>query len=108
MSGRGVMHEEVPQVNGIAAEGLQIFINLKEKNKMLPPTSFHVDKNEAPHFEHTNLNVKVISGVYCGIKAIFQAPEPTQIFDVSINGLADLNKEERFYEFENMFSDRCK
>jgi redox-sensitive bicupin YhaK (pirin superfamily) len=91
LAARGVMHEEVPQRNGVLAEGLQVFINLKEENKFISPTSFHVDSNKAPVFEEDGLRVKVLSGVYNDTKAIFQAPEPTNILDITLDGNSTIN-----------------
>ncbi len=86
MAGRGVMHEEVPLRNGIPAEGLQIFINLKERNKMIAPRAFHVTSAEAPCLKDEGLTIKVVSGSYGQAAAAFQPPEPVQILDIKVQG----------------------
>ncbi len=36
-SGRGIVHEEVPELKGRPARGLQIFVNLAAANKFMEP-----------------------------------------------------------------------
>ncbi|MBL7716348.1 MAG: pirin family protein [Bdellovibrionales bacterium] len=89
MAGRGIMHEEVPQIRGVPAEGFQIFINLKKTNKSLPARAFHVSREEAPVFKGPQIQVKVVSGVYENMNAVIQAPETPQILDVFVGGAAN-------------------
>ncbi|MBY0385577.1 pirin family protein, partial [bacterium] len=86
MAGRGMMHEEVPQTNGIAAEGLQIFINLKKKNKHIDPRAMHVSGKEAAVYKDNGLQVKVLSGAYENAVSKVHSPEPVQILDVQLFG----------------------
>jgi redox-sensitive bicupin YhaK (pirin superfamily) len=85
LAGRGLVHEEVPKAPGLFAEGLQIFVNLKEKNKAVEPASFHVENLHAPRVLTRNgAVVKVCAGSYQGMHAPFKLPEETDFFDATM------------------------
>ncbi len=42
-AGRGMMHEELPEVPGVESHGLQIFVNLRSDHKHADPAAFHAD-----------------------------------------------------------------
>ena len=85
LAGRGVVHEEVPLEGDRAVEGFQIFVNLKEKHKLVEPASFHVKSVHAPRvLTRSGASVKILSGSYEGIYAPFRLPEPTDIWDVAM------------------------
>ncbi|RZA07742.1 MAG: pirin family protein [Proteobacteria bacterium] len=86
LAARGLVHEEVPQPAGLSAEGLQIFVNLKEKHKALAPASFHVENLHAPRVLTRNgAVIKVCAGSYQGMHAPFRLPEETDLFDATMD-----------------------
>jgi redox-sensitive bicupin YhaK (pirin superfamily) len=86
LAGRGLVHEEVPLDSPLPVEGLQVFVNLKEKNKNLDPASFHVESLHAPRVVTRNgAAVKVCAGSYGGMHAPFRLPEETDLYDVAMD-----------------------
>ena len=49
-AGSGVMHEEVPADAIRELHGLQVFVNLSSKNKLVAPRLFRIDKGEVPEW----------------------------------------------------------
>ena len=65
VAGAGVVHDEVPVINGKVAHGLQLFINLAAKDKHLPPASLHIAQADMPRvMQPTGAQVKVAFGGY--------------------------------------------
>jgi redox-sensitive bicupin YhaK (pirin superfamily) len=65
-AGRGMMHEEVPAVPGLAAHGLQVFVNLSRANKQAQPVAFHVNHADMPRVQGGGGSVRVIAGEFAG------------------------------------------
>jgi redox-sensitive bicupin YhaK (pirin superfamily) len=86
LAGRGLVHEEVPLESPHPVEGLQVFVNLKEKHKEVDPASFHVKSLHAPRVVTRNgAAVKVCAGSYEGMHAPFRLPEETDFLDVAMD-----------------------
>jgi redox-sensitive bicupin YhaK (pirin superfamily) len=65
-AGRGMMHEEVPEVNGKAARGLQIFVNMSRVNKQAAPAALKVKREDTPVIAFEGGQVRVVTGEFSG------------------------------------------
>ena len=66
-AGRGMVHEEVPEIKGRPARGLQIFINLPTAMKFLPPSYVHLADADVPKVERGGALVRAALGGSNGI-----------------------------------------
>ena len=85
-AGRGILHEEMPQVRPEGVAGFQLWVNLPAKQKMIAPRYQNVNANEIPAVEHEGgAKIRVIAGEVDGVVGPIGgiAAEPTYL-DVSI------------------------
>jgi redox-sensitive bicupin YhaK (pirin superfamily) len=61
-AGAGMMHEEIPAKPGVAAQGMQVFVNLAAKNKQTAPVTFHVQCESMPVFTREGVRVRAVAG----------------------------------------------
>lgn len=62
-SGRGIMHEEMPQVRPEGINGFQLWVNLPAKSKMSKPNYQEVQKIAIPQFKTPEgVEIRVIAG----------------------------------------------
>lgn len=62
-SGRGIMHEEMPQVRPEGIHGFQLWVNLPAKSKMSKPNYQEVQKTTIPQFTTPDgAEIRVIAG----------------------------------------------
>jgi redox-sensitive bicupin YhaK (pirin superfamily) len=61
-AGRGIMHEEMPQVRPEGIAGFQLWVNLPAKLKMTPPRYQEVRSAEIPEIEREGARIRVITG----------------------------------------------
>jgi redox-sensitive bicupin YhaK (pirin superfamily) len=67
-AGRGIMHEEMPQVRPEGNAGFQLWVNLPAKLKMTPPRYQEVRSAEIPEIEREDgVRIKVITGKIDGV-----------------------------------------
>lgn len=84
-AGRGVQHEEIPEVRGIAVLGLQIFINLPRDKKHMEPGFLHLDVENVPSVEKDGCTIRVVTGSSNGTTSPLETPTPgVRIIDVSM------------------------
>ncbi len=85
-AGRGIMHEEMPQVRPEGVAGFQLWVNLPKKDKMIAPRYQNVSANEIAVIESDgSATVRVIAGSVEGVSGPISgiAAEPMYL-DVSI------------------------
>jgi redox-sensitive bicupin YhaK (pirin superfamily) len=85
-AGRGILHEEMPQVRPEGVAGFQLWVNLPQKDKMSAPRYQNIHAREIPEIRrHGGATVRVIAGSVDGIAGPISgiAAEPTYI-DVSL------------------------
>lgn len=63
-AGGGVIHQEMPQASKEMMHGLQLWVNLPAKNKMMEPRYRGILKNDVPVVKIPEGEVRVISGAY--------------------------------------------
>ncbi len=97
-TGSGIIHSELVtdkfKKNGGVMQGLQIWVNLPQKNKKAKPRYQHIKKNDIPIIEEGNdVSIKVLVGKFKKIYSAVQTYSPVSIFDVQFTnpGLIDLD-----------------
>ena len=86
-TGSGLIHSELVtekfKKSGGIMQGLQIWVNLPQKNKKVKPWYQHIKKNNIPSVtENTNIEIKVLVGEINGTKSKVQTYSPVSIFDI--------------------------
>jgi len=85
-AGRGIMHEEMPQVRPEGVAGFQLWVNLPAKQKMIAPRYQNISANEISEIRRdAGATVRVIAGTVDGVTGPIGgiAAEPMYL-DVSI------------------------
>ena len=85
-AGRGILHEEMPQVRPEGVAGFQLWVNLPKKQKMIAPRYQNVNANEISEIQREGgAKVRVIAGSVDGVVGPISgiAAEPMYL-DVSI------------------------
>lgn len=81
-AGKGVVHCEIPLTK--SAHGLQLWVNLAPKDKMVPPAYQELLSKDIPKVRQNGANVTVIAGESCGITSPVYTRTPTMYLDVSL------------------------
>jgi quercetin 2,3-dioxygenase len=87
-AGRGILHEEMPQVRPEGVAGFQLWVNLPAKQKMSAPRYQNIHANEIPIIERDRgATIRVIAGTVDGTSGPITGivAEPTYI-DVALAG----------------------
>jgi redox-sensitive bicupin YhaK (pirin superfamily) len=67
-AGRGIMHEEMPQVRPEGISGFQLWVNLAAKEKMTAPRYQNISANEIPQIARPDgTRIRVITGTVDGV-----------------------------------------
>jgi redox-sensitive bicupin YhaK (pirin superfamily) len=85
-AGRGILHEEMPQVRPEGVAGFQLWVNLPAKQKMIAPRYQNISANEISEIRRDDgATVRVIAGTVDGVSGPIGgiAAEPMYL-DVSI------------------------
>ncbi|XP_052077291.1 pirin-like isoform X8 [Mytilus californianus] len=91
-AGRGIVHSEIPK-NGITEQhGLQLWVNLAHKDKMIDPTYQELKDKDIPKTKQNGVRVKVIAGESLGIKSSIFTRTPTMYLDFKLDQGAVLNQ----------------
>ena len=85
-SGRGIMHEEMPQPHEDEMVGFQLWVNLPAKLKMTSPRYQNITSDQIPEIRHEDgVKIRVIAGEVDGVHGPVKeiVAEPTYL-DISI------------------------
>ncbi|KAK4489126.1 hypothetical protein RD792_004920 [Penstemon davidsonii] len=82
-AGRGIVHSEMPAGEGPNL-GLQLWINLSSKDKMIEPKYQELLNNDIPSSEKDGVEVKVIAGESMGVHSPVYTRTPTMYLDFTI------------------------
>jgi len=82
-SGSGIMHEEMPQPTPYM-QGLQFWLNMPAKDKMVPPAYFPIYPDMIKTFDIEEGRVKLISGSYNGVQGITPPNVQASMLDIEI------------------------
>jgi hypothetical protein len=85
VAGRGVIHDELPSVEGREVNGLQLFINLHSKHKQISPELIHIKASDVPSHTDTSGNrTRVLAGEFGRKQGLLKLPEPCLFLDVRL------------------------
>jgi redox-sensitive bicupin YhaK (pirin superfamily) len=84
-AGRGVIHDEMPAARDRELHGLQIFVNLSAKNKLIPPQVFQLARSEMREWRPaTGDRVRVVVGSFEDLSSPLVPAEPFTFLDVDL------------------------
>jgi len=82
-AGRGILHCEMP-VSEIPSTGLQLWVNLKKKDKLIEPAYQELLDRDIPRVSKDGVTVKVIAGTSMGTTSPVKTRSPTMYLDFNI------------------------
>jgi redox-sensitive bicupin YhaK (pirin superfamily) len=86
-AGSGLIHHEVPAEVGRELHGLQLFVNLSKRNKLVSPQMFHLAAGDVPEWRSAaGGRVRVVVGSYEGVASPLVPAEPFNLLDVELHG----------------------
>ncbi|EXC14247.1 hypothetical protein L484_021745 [Morus notabilis] len=90
-AGRGIIHSEMPAGEG-PQTGLQLWINLSSKDKMIEPRYQELSSDEIPSTERDGVEVRVIAGESMGIRSPVYTRTPTMYLDFALKPRAQIHQ----------------
>lgn len=97
-TGSGVIHHEVPAESGRELHGLQLFVNLSSKNKLVAPQMLRLAKNEVPEWRSgAGDRVRVVVGSFEDIASPLAPAEPFNLLDVELRREISFNLQNAHY-----------
>ncbi|XP_062077533.1 pirin-like protein [Humulus lupulus] len=90
-AGRGIVHSEMPAAQG-TQKGLQLWINLSSKNKMIEPRYQEMLSKDIAEVEKDGIKVRVIAGDALGTKSPVYTRTPTMYLDFTLKPGAHLQQ----------------
>eukprot|EP01018_Ginkgo_biloba_P006270 Gb_37035 [translate_table: standard] len=90
-AGRGIIHCEMPAGKG-PQRGLQLWVNLSSKDKMIEPKYQELEGRDIPKVEKDGVMASVIAGEALGIKSPVHTRIPTMYLDFTLKPQAVLNQ----------------
>ncbi|XVE50759.1 hypothetical protein DITRI_Ditri01bG0189100 [Diplodiscus trichospermus] len=82
-AGRGIVHSEMPAARG-TQKGLQLWINLSSKNKMIEPRYQEISSKDIAEATNNGIKVRVIAGEALGTKSPIYTRTPTMYLDFTL------------------------
>ncbi len=93
-SGRGIIHQEMPQKAEDFLKGFQLWVNLPRRDKMCSPKYRDITADKIPSFSADGIIVKILSGEYNGIKGAAQEISGNPLYiDVSLESAKEFEIE---------------
>ncbi|KAJ7979088.1 Pirin [Quillaja saponaria] len=90
-AGRGIIHSEMPAGEG-THKGLQLWINLSSKDKMVEPNYQELLSKDIPKAEKDGVEVRVIAGEAFGAHSPVYTRTPTMFLDFTLTPGAQLHQ----------------
>lgn len=84
LAGRGVLHEEQPEIAGPLAQGFQIWIDLPDTLREAAPQALHLAASEVPRLASTGADVRVVLGASADVRSPLTLPVPVGLLDVTL------------------------
>lgn len=85
-AGRGIIHQEMPEMEGGHLWGYQLWLNLAARDKFIPPRYQHLGEKDIPSVVRDGVTVKLISGTFEGTSGPAHTSYPIDYFDVRLGG----------------------
>jgi redox-sensitive bicupin YhaK (pirin superfamily) len=84
-AGRGMLHEEIPEVRGVVSHGMQMFVKLRAAHEAHEPRAFHVDAADVPEVCFDGLRARVLAGALAGVTSpLTELLTPVLLLDVHL------------------------
>eukprot|EP00850_Spirogloea_muscicola_P000328 SM000001S04730 [mRNA] locus=s1:1925122:1927162:+ [translate_table: standard] len=90
-AGRGILHSEMPGSKG-RNRGLQLWVNLAAKDKMVDPRYQELGDKDIPRVEKDGVHVKVIAGTSLGTTSPVYTRTPTMYLDFTLQPGAEVHQ----------------
>ena len=91
-AGSGVVHEETPADPGRELHGLQVFVNLSPKNKLVAPRMYRLEKSSVPEWQSdAGDRVRVLVGSFADLSSPLVPAEPFDFLDVELQSEISFN-----------------
>lgn len=84
VAGRGVLHEEQPEVEGRLAQGFQIWIDLPEAQRERAPEALHLAADQVPQVALRGADVRVVLGQMAGVTSPMALPTSVSLLDATM------------------------
>ena len=84
VAGRGVLHEEQPEVEGRLAQGFQIWIDLPDVQRERAPEALHLSAEQVPLVALPGANVRVVLGQVGALTSPLALPTSVSLLDVTM------------------------
>jgi quercetin 2,3-dioxygenase len=83
-AGSGILHEEIPEIEGQICHGLQMWINHSSKDRFVEPKAMHLSKTEVPEIVENENQIRVLLGKYNNTEAKIKPIPETTLLDVHL------------------------
>lgn len=93
VAGRGVLHEEQPEVEGALAQGFQIWIDLPAALRESAPQALHLAAEQVPRRALPGVELRVVLGEAAGLRSPLRLPTAVSLFDLRLEPQARLDLE---------------
>ncbi|EEC76516.1 hypothetical protein EE612_021629 [Oryza sativa] len=90
-AGRGIVHSEMPAADGVQ-KGLQLWINLSSKDKMIEPRYQELMSKDISCAEKDGVEVKIIAGEAFGVRSPVYTRTPTMYMDFTMQPGSQLHQ----------------
>lgn len=90
-AGRGIVHSEMPAADGVQ-KGLQLWINLSSKDKMIEPRYQELLSKDISRAEKDGVEVKIIAGEAFGVRSPVYTRTPTMYMDFTMQPGSQLHQ----------------
>jgi redox-sensitive bicupin YhaK (pirin superfamily) len=91
-AGAGMMHEEIPEHNGVVCRGFQMFVKLPTAKELLPPIAFHANTDAIPAHKGEGWSIRVLAGAFNGVaSALSHLAHDVVLYDVTLEANTHLN-----------------
>ena len=83
LAGSGIVHDEVPETDGLVSHGLQIFVNLPAAEKLTAPRAIRVAREAMAARESNGMRLTLVFGSMGGLATPVGAPGDASLADVA-------------------------
>ncbi|XP_025794534.1 pirin-like protein isoform X2 [Panicum hallii] len=90
-AGRGIVHSEMPAGDGVQ-KGLQLWINLSSKDKMIEPRYQELQSKDISRAEKDGVEVRIIAGEAFGVRSPVYTRTPTMYMDFTMPPGSELHQ----------------
>ncbi|KAL2944862.1 Pirin-like protein [Bienertia sinuspersici] len=90
-AGRGIVHSEMPASQGVQ-KGLQLWINLSSKHKMIEPRYQEIQSDDIVEVEKNGIKVRIIAGEALGKRSPIYTRTPTLYLDFTLKPGSNLQQ----------------